>query len=104
MGHREDLIAAMTVFLVVDTIAIASRLYVRTKMLSRGFGWDDVFLILTYVNPTFQVELVYVPCKGHDTDIAQTFRLASLSPVLWGSPHFTMATLLQINSHTTTQL
>lgn len=42
------MIAAMTVFLVVDTIAIASRLYVRTKMLSRGFGWDDVFLILTY--------------------------------------------------------
>ncbi|KAI1392166.1 uncharacterized protein F4822DRAFT_117424 [Hypoxylon trugodes] len=49
MGHREDLIAAMVVFLVVDTIAIAARLYVRIKMLTRGFGWDDVVLLLTYI-------------------------------------------------------
>ncbi|KAI1648820.1 uncharacterized protein F4817DRAFT_55577 [Daldinia loculata] len=49
MGHRDDLIAAMAVFLVVDTLAIAARLYVRTKMLTRGFGLDDVVLILTYI-------------------------------------------------------
>ncbi|KAI0112907.1 hypothetical protein F4814DRAFT_419871 [Daldinia grandis] len=49
MGHRDDLIAAMVVFLVVDTLAIAARLYVRTKMLTRGFGFDDVVLILTYI-------------------------------------------------------
>ncbi|KAI1101520.1 integral membrane protein [Jackrogersella minutella] len=48
MGHREDLIVAMVVFLIVDTTAIAARLYVRTKMLTRGFGLDDVVLILTY--------------------------------------------------------
>ncbi|KAI1212779.1 uncharacterized protein F4807DRAFT_457577 [Annulohypoxylon truncatum] len=49
MGHRDDIIAAMVVFLIVDTIAIAARLYVRTKMLTRGFGLDDVVLIITYI-------------------------------------------------------
>ncbi|KAI1475759.1 hypothetical protein F4774DRAFT_271186 [Daldinia eschscholtzii] len=49
MGHRGDLIAAMAVFLIVDTFAIAARLYVRIKMLTRGFGLDDVVLILTYL-------------------------------------------------------
>ncbi|KAI0894414.1 integral membrane protein [Annulohypoxylon nitens] len=49
MGHREDLIAAMVVFLIVDSIAIAARLYVRTKMLTRGFGLDDVVLIITFI-------------------------------------------------------
>ncbi|KAI2619669.1 integral membrane protein [Hypoxylon sp. NC1633] len=49
MGHREDLLAAMVVFLIVDSVAISARLYVRTKMLTRGFGWDDVLLILTYI-------------------------------------------------------
>ncbi|KAI1417202.1 integral membrane protein [Hypoxylon sp. FL1857] len=48
-SHRDDLIAAMVVFLVVDTIVIAARLYVRTRMLTRGFGWDDVMLIVTYL-------------------------------------------------------
>ncbi|KAI2467868.1 hypothetical protein F4781DRAFT_423054 [Annulohypoxylon bovei var. microspora] len=49
MGHRDDLIAAMAVFLIVDSIAIAARLYVRIKMLTRGFGLDDVVLIITYI-------------------------------------------------------
>ncbi|KAI1092824.1 integral membrane protein [Rostrohypoxylon terebratum] len=49
MGQREDLVAAMAVFLIVDSIAIAARLYVRTKMLTRGFGLDDVVLIITYI-------------------------------------------------------
>ncbi|KAI0172440.1 hypothetical protein GGR52DRAFT_572276 [Hypoxylon sp. FL1284] len=47
--YRDKLIAAMAVFLVVDTLVIASRVYVRTKMLARGFGLDDVVLILTYI-------------------------------------------------------
>ncbi|OTB07370.1 hypothetical protein M426DRAFT_268647 [Hypoxylon sp. CI-4A] len=50
MGNpRDNLIAAMAVFLVVDTVAMAARLYVRTKMLTRGFGWDDVVLLTTYL-------------------------------------------------------
>lgn len=54
MGHREDLIAAMVVFLIVDSAAIAARLYVRTKMLTRGFGLDDVVLIITFVTSPFR--------------------------------------------------
>ncbi|KAI1472338.1 uncharacterized protein F4812DRAFT_9755 [Daldinia caldariorum] len=49
MGHRNDLIAAMIVFLIVDTLAMVARLYVRIKVLTRGFGLDDVVLILTYL-------------------------------------------------------
>ncbi|KAI2634733.1 integral membrane protein [Hypomontagnella submonticulosa] len=50
MSHRDDLIAAMVIFLVVDTIAMAARLYVRLKVLPRGaFGWDDIFLVMTYL-------------------------------------------------------
>ncbi|XXH05757.1 hypothetical protein Hte_012193 [Hypoxylon texense] len=48
-GYRDNLIAAMTVFLVVDTLAITARLYVRIRMLTRGFGLDDVVLLLTYI-------------------------------------------------------
>ncbi|KAI5867669.1 integral membrane protein [Durotheca rogersii] len=48
-SHREDLIAAMSVFLVLDAVAVAARLYVRTKMITRGFGLDDVVLCLTYI-------------------------------------------------------
>ncbi|OTA95402.1 hypothetical protein M434DRAFT_28907 [Hypoxylon sp. CO27-5] len=48
-SYRDNLMAAMVVFLVVDTIVMAARLYVRTKMLTRGFGWDDVMLIVTYL-------------------------------------------------------
>ncbi|KAL7621182.1 hypothetical protein AAE478_008499 [Parahypoxylon ruwenzoriense] len=48
-SHRDDLIAAMSVFLIVDAAVVAARLYVRIKMLTRGFGWDDVALCLTYI-------------------------------------------------------
>ncbi|KAI1249215.1 hypothetical protein MGN70_008826 [Eutypa lata] len=49
MGYRRSLSAAMVTFLVVDTIAIAGRVYVRTKLKGRSFGLDDYALILTYV-------------------------------------------------------
>lgn len=48
-GYQNNLIAAMVVFMVLDTLAMAARVYVRTQMLTRGFGLDDVFLLLTYV-------------------------------------------------------
>ncbi|KAI1080515.1 integral membrane protein [Whalleya microplaca] len=49
MGYRGDLIAAMTVFLILDGAAVAARLYVRTRMLTRGLGWDDFVLCLTFI-------------------------------------------------------
>ncbi|KAI0012050.1 integral membrane protein [Xylariaceae sp. FL0662B] len=49
MGYRGDLIAAMVVFLILDGAAVAARLYVRTRMLTRGLGWDDFVLCLTFL-------------------------------------------------------
>lgn len=45
---KSSLIAAMTVFLVVDAIIITARVYVRTFMI-RAFGWDDATLCLSFV-------------------------------------------------------
>lgn len=49
-GYRQQLIASMVTFLVVDSAAMAGRLYVRTKLKTRSFGMDDLVLILTYVS------------------------------------------------------
>ncbi|KAH9885936.1 integral membrane protein [Xylariomycetidae sp. FL2044] len=48
-NHREQLIAAMVVFLILDGAAVGSRVYVRTKIHRGAFGWDDAFLCLTYL-------------------------------------------------------
>lgn len=45
---KSGLIAAMTVFLVVDAVIITARVYVRTFMI-RAFGWDDATLCLSFV-------------------------------------------------------
>lgn len=39
----------MVVFLVLDITAMGARLYVRTRLIKRSFGWDDMFLCLTLV-------------------------------------------------------
>jgi hypothetical protein len=49
-SHRDGLIAAAVVFLVLDTTVVLARVYVRTKVIIRGFGWDDFVLCLTYVS------------------------------------------------------
>ncbi|KUI59691.1 hypothetical protein VP1G_06871 [Cytospora mali] len=46
--YKRSLIAAMSVFLILDTVAVAARVYVRTLMI-RGFGWDDATLCLSFV-------------------------------------------------------
>ncbi|KAK7738390.1 hypothetical protein SLS53_006205 [Cytospora paraplurivora] len=38
----------MSVFLILDTVAVAARIYVRT-LLIRGFGWDDATLCLAFL-------------------------------------------------------
>lgn len=45
---KSGLIAAMTVFLIIDAFIIATRVYVRAFMI-RAFGWDDATLCLSYV-------------------------------------------------------
>ncbi|KAI3331974.1 hypothetical protein HD806DRAFT_546218 [Xylariaceae sp. AK1471] len=49
MSHKEGLIAAAVLFLVLDTIVVALRVYVRTVVVTRGFGWDDFVLCLTWM-------------------------------------------------------
>lgn len=51
---KAGLIAAMTVFLVADTIIIAARVYVRAFMIS-AFGWDDATLCISYVRAPFHL-------------------------------------------------
>lgn len=49
-SYRDSLIAAMVVFLVINTLAIAARLYVRIRLLTRAIGMDDLMLCLVFVS------------------------------------------------------
>lgn len=51
-NYRDNLVAAMVVFLVINTAAIAARLYVRVKLLTRAIGMDDLMLCLVFVSST----------------------------------------------------
>lgn len=55
--YKNSLIAAMSVFLILDTVAVAARVYVRT-ILIRGFGYDDAFLCLSFVCSLFTLPLL----------------------------------------------
>lgn len=48
--HRDSLIAAMVIFLLVDTVVLGARVFVRTRLLRGSFGRDDFVLCLTYVS------------------------------------------------------
>ncbi|KAJ8117441.1 hypothetical protein ONZ43_g4207 [Nemania bipapillata] len=48
-SHRDSLLAAAILFLVLDSIVVFARVYVRTRVVTRGFGWDDFVLCLTYI-------------------------------------------------------
>jgi hypothetical protein len=47
--YRDSIIAALVVFFILDGAAMAGRVFTRTKIVARGFGWDDAALCLTYV-------------------------------------------------------
>lgn len=51
MGTMNDthLLGVFVFFLTLNTIVVSARLYVRLWMKKSAFGWDDVFLLLTYV-------------------------------------------------------
>lgn len=55
---KSCLIAAMSVFLVMDSAIIATRVYVRAFMI-KAFGWDDAALCLSYVS----LPAVFTPFK-----------------------------------------
>ncbi|KAI0141849.1 hypothetical protein GGR57DRAFT_519939 [Xylariaceae sp. FL1272] len=48
--HRDGLIAATALFIGLDGIVVAARVFTRTILIKGGFGWDDFFLCLTYMH------------------------------------------------------
>ena len=42
-------IAATTTFTVIATILLLMRIFVRLKILTKSYGWDDTFIILSWV-------------------------------------------------------
>lgn len=51
MDAMEDthLLGVFVFFLTLNTIVVSLRLYIRLWLKKSAFGWDDVFLIITYV-------------------------------------------------------
>lgn len=51
MGAMEDshLFGVFVFFLTLNTIVVSLRLYLRLWLKKSAFGWDDAFLIMTYV-------------------------------------------------------
>ncbi len=56
-SHHDSLFAAAVVFLVLNSIVVFARVYVRTVVIPRAFGWDDFVLCLTYVSMPFATAL-----------------------------------------------
>ncbi|KAI1188778.1 hypothetical protein F5B17DRAFT_253321 [Nemania serpens] len=48
-SHHDSLFAAAVLFLVLDSAVVFARVYVRTRVVTRGFGWDDFVLCLTHL-------------------------------------------------------
>lgn len=75
--YRDNLIAAMVVFLVINTAAIAARLYVRVKLLTRAIGMDDLMLCLVFVSSTMAL-----PYSAYRRDSATLQRASSSNHIL----------------------
>lgn len=61
MGHNH-LLGVFVFFITLNTIVVGLRLYVRLWWKKSVFGWDDVFLILTYVRPSHSY--IIIPMKS----------------------------------------
>lgn len=91
-SYKRSIIAAMSIFLILDTIAVAARIYVRT-LLIRGFGWDDATLCLSFVSFLIQKlsdDVVVMVRQNADGDFCVDSSATS-SPVLWASLPYTTA-------------
>ncbi|KAL2286067.1 hypothetical protein FJTKL_07304 [Diaporthe vaccinii] len=49
MGWHDLAIGLLAFFIVLNTITIGLRVYIRTKLTKGAFGWDDIALIFTHV-------------------------------------------------------
>lgn len=50
MGWHELVIGLFAFFIVLNTITIGLRVFIRTKLTKGAFGWDDIVLIFTHVS------------------------------------------------------
>ncbi|KAI0206266.1 hypothetical protein F4808DRAFT_112772 [Astrocystis sublimbata] len=57
MAQRASLFGAAVLFLVLNTAVVLARIFVRTRLVTRGFGWDDFVLCLTYVGFVISISL-----------------------------------------------
>ncbi|KAI0408940.1 hypothetical protein F4802DRAFT_305283 [Xylaria palmicola] len=71
-SHRDSLVAAAIVFLVLDSAVVFARVYVRTRVIKRGFGWDDFVLCLTYTGFVISLSLGFAAMRyGYAADDVQ---------------------------------
>ncbi|KAI0443363.1 hypothetical protein F4803DRAFT_328634 [Xylaria telfairii] len=71
-SHRDSLFAAAVLFLVLNSIVVFARVYVRTRIVVRGFGWDDFVLCLTYVGFVISIGLGFAAMHyGYAADDVQ---------------------------------
>lgn len=65
MTLETQLLLLCIFFLTLDTVAVGLRLYVRLRLKSASFGWDDVFLTITYVSPACPAAALEERVKFH---------------------------------------
>lgn len=49
MGWHDLVIGLFAFFIVLNTITIGLRVFIRTRLTKGAFGWDDIVLIFTHV-------------------------------------------------------
>ncbi|KAI0913205.1 hypothetical protein F4823DRAFT_85218 [Ustulina deusta] len=71
-SHHDSLFAAAVVFLVLNSIVVFARVYVRTVVIPRAFGWDDFVLCLTYAGFVISIGLGFTAMHyGYAADDVQ---------------------------------
>jgi hypothetical protein len=55
MWARDSITPAMITFLVLNTITVGLRVYVRTAI-SKSFGYDDIAMLVAFVSTIFATE------------------------------------------------
>ncbi|KAI0489666.1 hypothetical protein F4859DRAFT_161020 [Xylaria cf. heliscus] len=70
-SYHDSLFGAAVLFLVLNTIVVFARVYVRTRVV-RSFGWDDFVLCLTYVGFVISIGLGFAAMHyGYAADDVQ---------------------------------
>lgn len=47
---HDQLVGVTVFFIVLNTVTVGLRIFARTRLAKGAFGWDDAFLIFTYVS------------------------------------------------------